>query len=187
LTNSLATVHASRGQTARRRSISGTDLSIAIDRSGHTVKGLARCSGLSEAKIRAIQDGRHGLTLEALEAMPPEVRDPLVAEFGKRVGLEIFKPIQSRGSFLSAVKRILAQAAKLQSLLFSPDSEPGSGSGKLQAALWDIAQRGVLTRSEAEVIRPLMREIRQSAAAIESLCDAAEREGVVGLPAEESR
>lgn len=165
---SAATVHRFRSRS-QRRSDSGVDLSIAIQQSGHTVKGIARCSGMSEAKIRALQDGRHGLTLSALASLPPEVRDPILTEYAKRLGLEVFRPIESRGGFMSVVRKLLSAASKL------PE------------AVWDIGQRGRLTRAEAAVVKPLVRELRQSAAAIERLCDQAEKEGVVGLPEDEPR
>src|SRR5574342_463246 len=99
MTSSSATKQESSEQGYRARRHTGVRLSLAIAESGQSVKGLARCSGLSEAKLRAIKDGRHGMTLDVLGALPACVRDPILTEFAERLGLDLFRSVVTRGGF----------------------------------------------------------------------------------------
>ncbi len=155
---------AQRSERLSRRVAVARSFANAVSASSRSLKSIAKCAGVTEAKVHAFVRADHGLTLDFAATLPEDDFDRVVGDFVRSRGRGLYAVITSRRSFMQAMRELLA-------------SQPE----ELVAAVLDATANGKLTAEQARVIKPIARRVAENAERICAICDEAELRGEVSL------
>jgi hypothetical protein len=137
----------------RRRMDSGVRLSLALAKHNVTVRHLAACAGVSESKVKRIQEGVHALPLDLVPLAPRGVALDLLTHAAEQAGLGVHETIDSNEDCVNAVETILSM-----------------DKGLVRRLMGLRLNRGI-SPEDAPDLRRAMVVLASSAQAIIRLCD----------------
>lgn len=160
---------AHRSERLSRREAIARSFASAVFASKSSLRGLAKCAGVSETKVHKLVSADHGLTLDFVATLPDDVFDRVIGDVVGARGRGLHVVIQSTRSFMKAMRELLA-------------SQPE----ELVAAVLDATANGKLTAEQAAIIKPIAKRVSANAEAIIELCTRAELEREVILVEDET-